>query len=174
MSIKPIIIYGAGGFAREIAWLVESCNEVKERYNLLCFIDDNQEKWGKEINGIKVLGLDNASESFPTARVVSGVGNPQIRQKTMSNAFAKGYISETIIHPRVEMSKWLEIGQGTVICAGSILTTNIKLGIQVQVNLDCTIGHDAILDDFVTLAPGVHISGNVHLKKNVYVRKTSS
>ncbi len=61
------------------------------------------------------------------------------------------------------------MGKGTVICAGCILTTNIKMGNHVQINLDCTIGHDVIMDDYATLAPGVHVSGYVSLGKRVYV-----
>ena len=74
-----------------------------------------------------------------------------------------------MIHPRVEMSRWVQIGEGTVICAGNILTTNIILGQQVQINLDCTIGHDVVMGDYTTLAPGVHVSGWVHFGKRVYV-----
>ena len=74
-----------------------------------------------------------------------------------------------LVHPRLEMSRWVDLGEGAVLCAGNILTTNIRFGVGVQVNLDCTIGHDSILDDYVTLAPGVHISGCVHLGKRVYV-----
>lgn len=67
------------------------------------------------------------------------------------------------------MSQWVEIGEGTVICAGNILTTNIVLGKQVQINLDCTIGHDVMMQDYATLAPGVHVSGCVHIGKRVYI-----
>jgi sugar O-acyltransferase (sialic acid O-acetyltransferase NeuD family) len=167
--MKSILIYGAGGFAREVAWLIETCNELADRYTIVGFIDDNEKKWGKDLNGIKVIGLDQAHDLFPAAFIVSGVGSPQVREKTMTKAFGKGFKPESIIHPRVEMSKWIEVGAGSVICAGNILTTNIILGEQVQINLDCTIGHDAVLEDFATLAPGVHISGNVHLKKSAYV-----
>jgi UDP-3-O-[3-hydroxymyristoyl] glucosamine N-acyltransferase len=62
-----------------------------------------------------------------------------------------------------------ELGIGAVICAGNILTTNICLGVHVQINLDCTIGHDVVLDDYTTLAPGVHLSGCVHCGKRVYI-----
>jgi len=67
------------------------------------------------------------------------------------------------------MSQWIEIGEGTVICAGNILTTNITLGKHVQINLDCTIGHDVVMEDYATLAPGVHLSGYVHVGERVYM-----
>jgi sugar O-acyltransferase (sialic acid O-acetyltransferase NeuD family) len=87
----------------------------------------------------------------------------------MHKAGAKGFKFETIIHPNVEMSEYVKIGTGTVVLAGSIISTNIDIGKHVQINLDCTIGHDAIIGDFSTIAPGVHISGWVQLGKRVRI-----
>ncbi len=169
MSIRQIAIYGAGGFAREVAWLVQACNEGVERYQVVCFIDDDVGKHGTILNGIPIMGLERARQRFPEARVVGGVGSPQTRQLLMEKAARVGFEFDTIIHPRVERSAWIEIGAGTVICAGNILTTNIVLGRHVQINLDCTVGHDVIMGDYTTLAPGVHVSGCVHLGRRVYV-----
>jgi len=169
MTVKQIAIYGGGGFAREVAWLVRSCNEKKEIYQVVCFIDDNIEAKGKIINEILVMSLEETLKRFPNARVVGGVGSPQTRQQLMEKAATMGFNFETIIHPRTEISEWIKIDVGTVICAGNILTTNIVLGQHVQINLDCTVGHDVIVKDYATLAPGVHISGCVHLGQRVYV-----
>ncbi len=169
MAPTQIAIYGGGGFAREVAWLVQACNVGAELYEVVCFIDDNEAAHGRILNGIPVMGLEEALSRFPTAKVVGGVGSPQTRQRLMEQASKAGFDFATIIHPRVERSPWIEIGAGTVICAGNILTTNITLGQHVQINLDCTIGHDVVMGDFTTLAPGVHVSGCVHLGKRVYV-----
>ncbi len=165
----PIAIYGAGGFAREVAWLVESCNTDRERYRVVCFIDDNVQAHGAILNGVPVMGLEEAHRRFPEAHLVGGIGSPQIRQHVLEKAAMIGFRFETIIHPHVERSAWVEIGAGTVICAGSILTTNITLGQHVQINLACTIGHDVVMEDYATLAPGAHISGHVHLGRRAYV-----
>ncbi len=167
MLTTDIAIYGASGFGREVAWLVDSCNE--EEYKIVCFIDDDSSKHGEILNDIPVMGLEETYSRFPNARIVGGVGNPQVREKLMIKAAETGFGFETIIHNRVEKSRWVKIGEGSVICAGNILTTNITLGVHVHLNLDCTIGHDAILDDFTTLAPGVHMSGWVHTGKRVYI-----
>lgn len=169
MEVRQIAIYGGGGFAREVAWLVEACNEARQLYHVVGFIDDNQEAHGTELNGIPVIGLEVARKRFPDARVVGAVGTPKTRQIVIEKAAVAGFGFETIIHPRVERSRWIDIGLGTVICAGNILTVNITLGQHVQINLDCTIGHDVIMGDFTTLAPGVHVSGWVHFGKRVYV-----
>ncbi|WP_448382814.1 acetyltransferase [Desulfosoma sp.] len=169
MTLTQVAIYGAGGFAREVAWLVEDISTNANPFQVVCFIDDNEANHGQVLNGIPVMGLEAARTRFPSAHVVSGIGSPQTREKTMTKAEAAGFVPATLIHPRVERSRWITFGPGTVICSGNILTVNITVGAHVQINLDCTIGHDVVMGDYTTLAPGVHVSGWVHFGKRVYV-----
>jgi sugar O-acyltransferase (sialic acid O-acetyltransferase NeuD family) len=67
------------------------------------------------------------------------------------------------------MSEFIELGEGVIICAGTILTVNIKIGNHVIINLNCTIGHDTIIEDYCSMMPTVKINGNNHLHKGVYV-----
>lgn len=164
MELRQVAVYGGGEFGREVAWLVQECGQ-----NVACFIDDDESKQGKVLNEIPVMSLAEARRVFPSAGVVGGVGIPKTRQFVVTKAADAGYGFATLVHPRVERSRWVEIGEGTVICAGNILTTNITLGRHVQINLDCTVGHDVVMDDFATLAPGVHVSGCVRLGQHVYV-----
>jgi sugar O-acyltransferase (sialic acid O-acetyltransferase NeuD family) len=169
MTEQQILIYGAGGFAREVAWLAESCSTSDAPISVVGFIDDNPTHHGQHINDLPVYDLQTAYQRFPSAAVVGGIGAPRTRQLVMERAADIGFATTTLIHPRTEMSRWIDICAGTVICAGNILTTNIHLGLHVQINLDCTIGHDVILGDYATLAPGVHVSGCVHVGKRVYI-----
>lgn len=169
MNTTQIAIYGGGGFGREMAWLVALCSEAERKYQVVCFIDDDRGHQDQAINNIPVMGLSQVRNLFPQARVVGAVGNPGIRQKLVEKAAAAGFGFETVIHPRVELSPWLEIGTGSVICAGCSLTTDIVIGQHVQINLNCTLTHDDILEDFATLAPGVNVSGNVHIGKRAYI-----
>lgn len=164
-----LAIYGAGGFGREVAWLAQSATIRNEGIEVVCFVDDDEKLFGKQLNDLAVLPLVDVKQNYADVCIVSGVGMPRIREATMQKAQSAGFPTATLIHPRVEMSRWIEIGEGTVICAGNILTTNIVLGKHVQINLDCTIGHDVIMGDFATLAPGVHVSGHVHIGKRVYI-----
>ena len=38
--MKNIVIIGAGGFGREVQWLLERMNEKEKQWNLLGYIDD--------------------------------------------------------------------------------------------------------------------------------------
>jgi sugar O-acyltransferase (sialic acid O-acetyltransferase NeuD family) len=164
-----VAIYGAGGFAREVAWLARVSGGADGQVRVACFVDDDPDRRGQVLNGIPVLGLEAARREHPTARIVSGIGHPATRERVMTAAAAAGFECQAIVHPRTEMSEWVEVGPGTVICAGCTLTTNITLGRHVQINLDCTVGHDVRLDDYATLAPGVHVSGWVHIGRRAYL-----
>jgi len=169
MKKIKIAVYGAGGFGREVAWLAQTAVFCGHGFDVVSFIDDDDRICETTMNDIEILSLARARDKYSGACVVSGIGVPEIREVTTQKACAAGFCFATLVHPNVEMSKWIEIGEGTVICAGNIFTTNIRLGKHVQVNLNCTIGHDVIMDDYATLAPGAHISGCVHLGKRVYV-----
>src|SRR3954469_198521 len=166
MSVKSedLVVYGAGGFAREVAWLAGECGK-----RVVAYIDDNPSSHGQRLNDVDIMGLERAAAEFPKVAVAIGIGSPTHREAVAAKAEAAGLRPALLIKPRVSRSPWIEIGEGTVICAGSILTTNIRIGRHVQVNLHCTIGHDVIMDDYATLAPGVHISGWVHLARGAYV-----
>jgi len=159
-----ILIFGAGGFAREIQWLLESANNIFP----VAFVDSNPNNYDTTLNGLPVISIEKALEKYDKKQpYVIALGDPKKREE-ISKLLDKFYPYKAI-HKSVLYGPDVTLGKGTVICAGSILTTNIKIGIHVQINLNCTVGHDSILDDFVTLAPGVHVSGNVHLGKRVYV-----
>jgi sugar O-acyltransferase (sialic acid O-acetyltransferase NeuD family) len=158
------MIYGAGGFAREVAWLARCCE-----YEVACFVDDDTARHGESLVGAPVTGLDEALDRFGVRPIALGIGSPGIREKIDRRLRDRGLPLSSLEHPSVHRSEHVEIGEGSILCAGVVLTTDISIGRQVQINLNSTVGHDSILDDFCTLAPGVHISGWVHLGKRVYV-----
>src|SRR4030042_140980 len=111
MSSHQIAIYGGSGFGREVAWLVEACNESGSRYDLACFIDDDERLRGKRLNGIPVVGFEDAKKKYPSAAIVGAVGDPRTRELLMAKAQGAGFSFEALIHLRVERSIWIEIGE---------------------------------------------------------------
>jgi sugar O-acyltransferase (sialic acid O-acetyltransferase NeuD family) len=164
VTTAAVAVYGSGGFAGEVAWLAQECG-----HQVVCFIDDDASKIGRIVHDIPVLSLAGAVERFPAAMIAAGIGNPSAREAVTTRAVRLGLRPASLVHPRVEKSPWVTLGAGVVICAGSILTTNISVGDHVQINLDCTIGHDVVLGDYATLAPGVHVSGWVRIGRRAYV-----
>jgi sugar O-acyltransferase (sialic acid O-acetyltransferase NeuD family) len=164
-DFKRLYIFGAGGSGREIAWLAQQTwAEAME----IIFLVDQPEYLAGTINGLPVQLISN-SDNASEARFVVALGDPKLRRKGATACCKAGILPTTLIHPRSEISNWVEIGNGTVICAGAILTTNVVVGTHVQINLSCTVSHDVSIGDFSTLSPGVHVSGNVSIGRDVFI-----
>lgn len=100
--------------------------------------------------------------SHPEVAVIIAIGSPTVKRKLAKKieALVPNVHFETLIHPTAHVTPRVKLGKGTVVSAGSILTTDITVGDHVAINLDCTVGHDAVLHDYVTVNPSVNISGN--------------
>ena len=161
--MQPIVVVGAGGFAREVADVIHAINAVNPTYTLLGYLDDNTEQWGVILNDFPILGGFAWPEMHADVTFVCGIGNPNIRKKVVERYTAQGRLFATLIHPHAVTTRYIRYGAGTVITAGAVLTNNIQIGTHVHINLNTTIGHDSVIGDYCTLNPGVHISGNVTL-----------
>ena len=163
--MKNIIILGAGGFAREVAWLIEEINNKNKQWNLLGFIEEGTKNLGLVLNNYKILGDFKWIENNKTDNLfyICAVGDPKLRSKFSETAEMLNLKPATLIHPDVKMSNYNIIGEGTIICAESIITVNVKIGKHVVISVDSKIGHDSIIGDFSTLLPSVTVSGNVNI-----------
>lgn len=159
--MKDLYIIGSGGFGREVAWCVERINDVTPTWNLKGFIDDNETKWGAKEDEYLVLGDCEYLKQQENAYAVCAVGNAKVRRQIIEELSNSGVRFATIVDPSVILSKSVSIGEGTIICAGTIATVDISIGKHVIINLDCTLGHDDVIEDFVTIYPSVNVSGNV-------------
>jgi sugar O-acyltransferase (sialic acid O-acetyltransferase NeuD family) len=161
-----LAIFGAGAAGREIAWLAQQC--WGENVPLV-FVVDGSFARVPTIDGIPVIVFDEFASTRRTTGVVLAIGDPTLRARSADKCVAAGLSFVTLVHPRVEASRWVTADVGTVICAGSILTTNVVIGQHVYINVGCTVSHDVSLGDFSTLSPGVHVAGWVRIGKSVFV-----
>lgn len=162
--MKKLYIIGAGGFGREVAWLVERINKVTPTWDLKGFIDDDEALWNTKADHYPVLGGCDYLIDQPAAYCVCAVGASKTRKKIIGKIDGKVQFA-SVIDPSVLLSDRVTIGEGTIICAGNIITVDINIGKHNIINLDCTIGHDAVLEDFVTIYPSVNVSGNVYVEE---------
>ena len=169
--MKNIAIFGAGGFGREVKTIIDAINQDKpETYNFLGFFDDSVEK-GEIVNGYPILGgikeLNNYKEELFLA---ISIGDPKIKKNILDKITNKNIKYPILIHPRASVSQdEVNIGKGTIICEGTIITCNITIGKFVIFNLSCTVGHDTTIHDYSAFMPAVNISGEVEIGENVYV-----
>lgn len=166
--MKKIVVYGSGGFARELVHLIEDINEHENTWEVLGYIDDNVENHGKIINDLPVLGGSDWIKTQDTLAVAMGIGAPNTKKAIAEKLVGLENVTyPNLIHPSVKYSKYNTIGKGNVICEGNILTTNIDIKDFVTINLNCTIGHDVVIESHTTILPNASVSGNVVFEERV-------
>jgi sugar O-acyltransferase (sialic acid O-acetyltransferase NeuD family) len=162
--VKDLVIFGAGGFAREAKQVVDDMNQDSLEWNFIGFLDSDPVKHAGDIHGYPILGGPEWLAGRPGMHVVVGLGAPAARCRVVTALRAGGCSRfATLVHPRAIVGRHVSVGPGTVICGGVGVDPDVTLGAHVILNLNCTVGHDSVFDDFVTLAPGVNVPGRVRI-----------
>ncbi len=167
--MKSIVVVGAGGFGREVIEIFKDQNKLEKKWNILGFIDKNKKLYGKNINNFQVLGGLDWFIKNNDVGCVCAIGEPDAKRRTILKLKSMNVKFYNAIHPSVIMSEFVKLGEGIIICAGSILTVNIDIGNHVIININTTIGHDTIIGDYCSIMPTVKINGNNHLHEGTYI-----
>ncbi len=167
MSPIRVAILGAGGFAREVLWALRDAraHETNERFEPVAFVELHRRS--EPLKGLPVLTLDDLP---PDTYLICGIGGmPEIKERAIRTALERNFrFAPPAIAAGARVGPDVTIGNGTIVCAGSIVTVDIHIGSHVAINLDCTVGHDARIGDYSTLSPGVHVSGRATLGRATY------
>ena len=152
-----LALFGCGGHAREAACQIDQ--------KVTFFVDDayadDIAKPISEFNPEEYLMMVAVADSHDRHRIV--------------NKLPRETRFFTFIHPSVLiMDSNIEIGEGSFIGAGSILTTNIKLGKHALLNRGNHIGHDCFIGDYFSAMPNAVVGGNVWIDNKVYLGSCSN
>lgn len=151
--MKGLAIIGGGGFGRE-AYLhaLAQITNIGATREIRFFAED----------AYATSDIHPLSSLDPCAwQTVIAIGDPKTRER-IAELIPAGCEIGYIHHPSKQiLCGAIRTGGGEIICAGAVITDNVRLGRHVIINLNVTIGHDCTIGDFVTIAPGANISGNV-------------
>jgi len=173
-NLNSIVIIGAGGYAQEVAWVIDDLNIIHPQWHLLGFVDTVNpgcvEHYGRPV----LPGYDAVHALCPKPFFACGMGTPAIRCKEAAHAEARGWLPATLIHPSVIRAQFTSVGEGTTIGAGSVMAPNSRLGRHCAINVQTTIGHDSSIGDFSVISPGARILGRAVLEERVFVGANAS
>jgi sugar O-acyltransferase (sialic acid O-acetyltransferase NeuD family) len=169
---EPLVLVGPGGFGRETAELVRAVNAVAPRWDLVGFLDDDPTRWGATVSGIPVVGGLDALAGHPDARVVVCTGHPGNFTSKKRIVRRLGLAPEryaTLVHPAAVVPPSCRLGEGTVVLAGVVATTDVHVGAHVGLMPQTVLTHDDRLEDFVTAGAGVRVAGAVRVREGAYL-----
>ena len=166
MTTKTVYgVYGASGFGKEVMPLIR--NKIKDG-DYLCFIDDSPNT--ETLNGIDVLTyLDFLQLDFNNKYVSIAIADSSLRELISQRLKENNVSILDIKAENVMIYDKVSIGPGSILCAFTTLTSNIKIGKFFHANLYSYVAHDCLIGDFVTFAPGVKCNGNVVIEDHAYI-----
>lgn len=173
MARRRIAIVGAGGFAREVRWLIEEIDRERPSFEPVGFLVSDLSHLGDHDSRDDVLGDLDWLDANPgrVEALAIGIGNPQVRDRLGRELRARHPALDfpALVHPSARMDASCRLAEGVLVCAGNIFTVNVEIRCFAMVNLACTIGHEAVLGAGCVLNPTVNVSGGAELGDRVLV-----
>jgi sugar O-acyltransferase (sialic acid O-acetyltransferase NeuD family) len=169
-SVQNIVIYGTGGFARELHQLIKDVARSAKAVRCVGFLVDQEHRKHSIVHGLPVLGDVGWLVEQPDGLVAVGISDTATRRRIVREIETRTRARFLLLeHPRAWIGEEVELGIGSVVCAGALITTDISIGRHVQVHVGCKIGHDVTIGDFATVAPGANVSGHVEIGEGTFV-----
>jgi sugar O-acyltransferase (sialic acid O-acetyltransferase NeuD family) len=170
VPLQDIVIVGAGGLAREVAFVIDEINRVAPQWNLLGFVESDRSRVGQACGASTIAFAQEDLRSMHVA-VAIGIGTPGlIRKVSQQLRQYEGLAFPNLIHPNVVWHRGrVTLGEGNIVCAGTIFTTDITVGSFNYFNINCTYGHDIQIDSCCVFNPGINLSGSVRIESGCLI-----
>lgn len=161
-----LLIFGAGGQARE---LIDLVRDLAEPLNILGLIDRNEDNVGKTINGVQVFRSVSEAPSVEHIVGVIGSGLIPLRDRMLEEMLAGGVAPVALVHPSAVVAPTVFLGAGAIVAAQSVVMNSACLGSNCLINVACSIGHDCTIGDAAVLSPGVRLGGAVEIGEAAFI-----
>lgn len=169
-EIKKCLILGGGGHAKVLIDAIQSCADIL----IIGVLDRDPKLKGTKIFGVPVRGSDELiaelkgdADSFLVG--IGSVGDPSTRMKLFQMGLDAGLEPLTIIHPRAIVSRYAEIGEGSMLYAGSIINPAAEVGRNVIINTGAIVEHDCKIGDHAHIATGARMGGTVTIGMGAHI-----
>lgn len=160
-----MIIVGAKGFAKEVLEVVHQLHQLE---NLVFFDDVNEDVIGELFGKFPILkNAKDVTDYFATIdnRFTIGIGNPVLRKRLYDKFITLGGVFTSTISPVANVGTYdVEIGSGTNILPGVIISNSSKIGMGCIVYYNSIITHDCNIGDFVEISPSVNLLGRCNVR----------
>ena len=168
---KNLILVGGGGHCKSVIEAAESAG-----YNILGVLD-TPENVGKQVLAYSVIGTDDDIPQYvEKAEFVITVGfikNPTTRIKLYNKVKAAGGRLATIIASTAHVSKYAELGEGTVIMHHAFVNAGAKIGDNCIINTFVNIEHDAEVGNQCHISTGTMVNGECKIGENCFIGSQS-
>lgn len=155
------VIVGSGVQGRQIASaLLAAASAAGER--VLGFLDDDPDKQGRIVADLPIVGpLEWARTHGVPLKVAVALGQSKTKRAVVARLRGMGdHLSfPPIIHPFSFIGPRVELAEGVVVQAGTVMICDARVGEFTIVGAQSSLGHDARIGAYCFLSPGLRIAG---------------
>jgi sugar O-acyltransferase (sialic acid O-acetyltransferase NeuD family) len=169
----PLLLLAASGLAREVLATLEQLSGLEVRG----ILDDAPNLQSTAVGSSGVVGTVDQVGEHGDARLLVCAGSGRSRAAIVARLRHLGIGDDryaTVVHPTTVVPGTCTIGRGSILLAGTVLTSDVVVGQHVVAMPNVTMTHDDQIDDFVTLCAGVSLGGSVHVDAWAYLGMNSS
>jgi len=159
---------GAGGFGREVLCWAREIEPTQSEWKVGGFLDSNTAALDGYEAGVEILGDPEEFEPKESDCFACAIGDPAAKRRVVSTLLKRGAVFVTLIHPSAIVGGHCQVGTGSILCPGVVLTTNVTLGRYVTLNLGATLGHDTKAGDWCSLMVHADVGGKAALGEEVF------
>lgn len=170
--MKPLILVGGGGHCKSVIDVAESSG-----FNILGILDRSEEV-GKKVLGYDVIGTDDDMAKYvDQAEFIVTVGqikSPDLRIKLHKMLEQVGAKLATIVAPTAHVSKYAQLGAGTVVMHQAVVNADAKIGEGCIINTFANIEHDVVIGDYCHISTGAMVNGGSTVAYGPFVGSQSA
>jgi len=163
---EKFYIVGAGTYGEAMCELANILG-----YNVEGFYDDDHEKHGKLLMGVKIIDSFNnlKKEDFLDKNFIVAVGNNKIRQNMCCKINKHGGHTPSLIHPTAVISPSAQIGNGVYIQAMAYVWTNVKIDDYCIISPNVVIAHHSIIGEACLVSTGTVVGASIKIKEKSFL-----
>jgi sugar O-acyltransferase (sialic acid O-acetyltransferase NeuD family) len=168
--VKPVVIFGAGDFAR-IAY-VSLVHDSP--HTVAAFTVHERLMPGPELLGVPVVPFETLLDRHPpdAFAMLVAVGFSRVnraRAEVYAECKRLGYELVTYVSSRATCWGDVEIGENSFVCEAAVLQPFVRIGADTVLWSGSHVGHDTVIGDHVFIAPRAAISGNCRIGPYCFV-----
>ncbi len=162
--MENLVIVGSSGHAKVVIDVVER----EGRYRIVGLLDRFRRR-GEETLGYPVLGQEEDLAQLRSRHELAGalvaIGDNHVRATVVSQirAACPDLPFVRAVHPRANIARQVELGEGAVVMAGASVGPGCSVGAFCIVNTNASLDHDSIMGEFASLAPRASTGGNCRI-----------
>ena len=166
MGHKKLILVGGGGHCKSVIDVAESAGFQIQG------ILDVPENVGNKVLDYSIIGTDDQIPDFVNDALfivtVGHIKDAALRIKLHKKIVDAGGTLATIVASTAHVSKYAQIGEGSVIMHQAVVNADAIIGKGCIINTFANIEHDAKIGDYCHISTGAMINGNCVVGKETF------